>query len=110
MPIYRKTDFHGGFIVMNQAAVDIANITAVTSLDTDIDVETADGEDQFPLRTTDFVFLVDGFRTLEASVAPVLAWVKDSNTITLRLTNASAGAVNPASIAANTIKFAVLRV
>lgn len=115
MPIARKGDFTGGFLVMNQAAVDLANHTAVASVVTDIDVEAFDGDDQFPLRTTDFVvgpFAAAngaGWDLISAGIAVQAVSVKDSNTITLRTTNASAGAIDPASIAANALVFLVFR-
>jgi hypothetical protein len=104
-----NNDIHNVFIVMNQAAVDLANHTAVASVDTDIDVECNDGEDQAPLKSTDYIVMVEGFGALEAGVTVVNCKYKDGNTLTLRTTNASAGAINPASIAANLLKFAVFR-
>ncbi len=104
-----NNEIHGVFIVMNQAAVDIANHTAVASVDTAIDVEAADGEDQFPLKTTDYVVLVGGFAAINAGLAIQSCVVTDANTLTLRTTNPSAGAIDPASIAANLLKFLVFR-
>jgi hypothetical protein len=109
-----KGDFHGGFIVMNSAAVDLANHTAVLSVDTDIDVEALDGGDQNPLKAGDIILgpiasAAGGWAALEAGIVVQGAIYKDANTLTLRTTNASAGAVNPASIAANLLYFIVFR-
>jgi hypothetical protein len=110
-----KNDVHGVFIVMNQAAVDLANHGAVASVSTDIDVEAADGEDQFPLKTTDLVYgpfaAVNGagWDLINAGIAVQACSVKDANTLTLRTTNPSAAGIDPASIAANALKFLVFR-
>ncbi len=103
------------FFVMNQAAVDLANHTAVASVDTDVDVEGLDGVDQNPLASGDFIVGpfpaagAAGWAALEAGVAVVSNVYKDANTLTMRTTNASAGAINPASIAANALIWAVIR-
>ena len=115
MPIARKGDVTGSFLVMNIAAVDLANHTAVLAVDTDIDVEALDGVDQFPLRTTDVVigpFAAApgaGWAAINGGIAVQGVVVKDANTLTLRTTNPSAGAVDPASIAANALMFLVFR-
>lgn len=104
-----KTDIHNAFVVTNVNAVDLANHATLTSVDTDIDVEMADGEDQNPLHSDDLVQLVGGFQTLEAGICVVNCRVKDANTVTLRTTNPTAGAISPAPIAANALKFIVYR-
>lgn len=103
------------FLVMNQSAVDLANHTAVASVDTDIDVEAIDGEDQYPLRSGDVIVgpfpaaAGAGWAAIEAGIVVQSVVYKDSNTLTLRTTNPSAGAINPASIAANLLYFVVHR-
>lgn len=109
MPVRTKGDFHGGFVVMNVAAVDLASHGAVGSIDTVITVEALDGVDQAPLQTTDWVMQVVFPITFTAGVAVQTAIVTSATQITLRTTNASAGAVDPASIAANAIKFLIAR-
>jgi hypothetical protein len=100
---------HNDFLVTPQAAVDLANHTAVASVDTDIAVQTVDGADLFPLKANDVIVPVKGFQALEAGIAIVSCIYKDSATLTLRTTNPSAGAINPASIAAAGILFKVSR-
>lgn len=115
MAISTNTEAHAIFKVMNQAAVDLANHTAVASVDTDIDVEMGDGEDQNPLKSGDLIIgpfpaaAGAGIAALEAGIAVVSNVYKDANTITMRTTNPSAGAINPASIAANAIYWLVVR-
>lgn len=115
MALTKKTDVGGVFLVMNQAAVDLANHTAVLSVDTDIDVEVIDGVDQNPLRSGDVIVGPiaaaggAGWAALPAGIAVQSVVYKDSNTLTLRTTNPSAGAVDPASIAANLLYFLVFR-
>lgn len=105
-----KNDMHNTFVVMNAAAVDLASHGAVASVDTAIDVESSDGEDQYPLNATQDVVLATILPiTIAAGIAVQTAAVTDANTITLRTTNASAVAVDPASIAAGGIKFVVGR-
>lgn len=104
-----KGDFHASFVVMNQAAIDLASLGAVASVDQDIAVEALDGIDQFPLMLTDFVLGWQWGATLAAGLAVQTAKVKDSATITVRITNASAGAIDNASVAANTIYFFIGR-
>lgn len=110
MPVYTKGDFHGGFVVMNVSAVDIASLAAGAMANVDIDVEALDGVDQAPLQTTDFVVgPVAGFDAMTTPITFIQAIVLDTNTVRLRIGNASAGALDPASIAANNIKFLVFR-
>ena len=105
-----KGDAHNIFLVMNAGAVDLASHGAVASVDTAIDVEALDGVDQAPLIAgRDHVLAVIWPITFTAGIAYQTAVVTDSNTITIRTTNASAGAVDPASIAANLIYFVVAR-
>lgn len=109
-----KGDFHGGFLVMNTAAVDLANHTAVLSVDTDVTVESVDGVSQEPLQANDIILgpysvAGAGFATLEAGVVVVQNIYKSGTTLTMRTTNPSAGAVNPASIAANLLFWLVFR-
>jgi hypothetical protein len=110
MAIAYNNDVHNLFVVMNSAAVDLANHTAVASVDTTIDVEGLDGVEQYPLNSTvDHVVAVTLPITIEAGITVQTAVVTDHNTITLRTTNASAGAINPASIDAGSIKFLIAR-
>jgi hypothetical protein len=78
MPVRTKGDFHGGFVVMNVAAVDLASHGAVGSIDTVITVEALDGVDQAPLQTTDWVMQVVFPITFTAGVAVQTAIVTRS--------------------------------
>lgn len=110
-----KGDFHGGFIVMNSGAVDLVNHTAVLAVDTDIDVEALDGVSQEPLQPNDVIIgplpaaAGSGWATINGGICVQSVIYKDANTITLRTTNPSAGAIDPASIAANLLLFLVFR-
>jgi hypothetical protein len=98
------TTVHGsieGQFVVVSGAVDLANHTAVASVDTAITVTMPDGTTS-PLQSTDLIQLVGGFDALEAGVVPVNVKYTSATQVTLRTTNPSAGAVNPASIAALT--------
>lgn len=70
------------------ATVDLANHTAVASVDTAVTVAGA--------QTSHQVIAVPPV-TLEAGIAVQAAVVSADGTVTLRTTNASAGAINPAS-------------
>lgn len=110
MATTKKNDMHGIFVVMNSAEVDLAALGAVASVDQAIDVEMLDGVDQNPLDSdSDTVLQVVLPVTIEAGLAVQTAVVTDSNTITVRFTNASAGSINAAAIAAGGIKFVVGR-
>lgn len=105
-----KGDFHGGFLVMNTAAVDLADHTAVASVDTVITVESLDGVDQAPLKSGDIIVgPVSGVGAIEAGIVVQSCVYTSESSLTLRTTNASAGAINPASIAANLLYFLVFR-
>lgn len=109
MAVLTKGDFHNGFIVKNAGAVDLANHTAVASVNTDIAVTSLDGADAAPLRSTDVVLQVILPTTFPAGIVVQTAVVKDENEITLRTTNPSAGAIDPSSIAAGDILFVIGR-
>lgn len=68
--------------------VDPGNHTAVASVNTDVTVT--------GLATTDVVMVVPPV-TLEAGIAVQGAYVSSTDTLRIRTTNASAGAINPAS-------------
>lgn len=110
-----STEARGPFKIMNQAAVDFASLAAVTSVDVDIDVEMADGQDQYPLKAGDLIVgpfaaaAGAGWAAIEAKFVVVGNVYKDDNTLTLRATNAGASAVDPASIAANAMYWLVFR-
>lgn len=75
-------------MIYRTASVDPANATAVASVDTAVTVQGVDVGD-----------LVIAFppAALEAGLAPQAAWVSAKNQITVRITNASAGAINGAA-------------
>ena len=97
------------FKVVNSAAVDIASIAAITSLDVDVAVKSFDGASTVPLFTTDEVVSVRLSATLLSNIAVQTMKVKDVSTITLRITNPSAAAVDPPSVAIGTIVFVIAR-
>lgn len=70
-------------------AVDPANATAVTAVDTDVTVP--------GVKVGDLVIAIPP-ATLEAGLAPQTATVTAANTVRVRITNASAGAINGASL------------
>lgn len=86
MAVSQRDDFGGSFRIT--ATVDPANITAVASVDTA--VTHAD------IKSTDRVTAIAP-ATLEAGVAVQCCHTVIDGGFTLRLTNASAGAINPAS-------------
>lgn len=104
-------DYTGAFRVTSLNAVDIANMTAVASVSTDIIVTMPDGTTNPLNPATDWVTGIHAPATLEAGVTIVSAVVKaaTTNTITLVTTNGSAGAINPASVAAGGWSFSIQR-
>ena len=95
MPL-KKNDFHGGFLI-EVAAVDIANMTAVASVDTTISHP--------DIKAGDLVIAIPP-AALEAGVDIVGTHTVVEGIFKLRTTNPSAGAINPA---AATWQFLVFR-
>jgi hypothetical protein len=95
------TTVHGsieGQFVVVSGAVDLANHTAVTSVDTTITVTMPDGTTA-PLQSTDLIQLVGGFTALAAGIIPQSVDYVSATQVKLRTTNPSAGAIDPANIA-----------
>lgn len=104
-----KSDLHNVFLVKSSGAVDLANHTAVAAVNTDITVTGMNGETS-PLDTgSDVVVQVIAPITLEAGISISAAIILSATQIRLRTTNASAGAVDPASVAAGGWVFAIGR-
>ena len=89
MAVEVRSDF-GGVYLISGVTVDIANLTAVASADLSVSLP--------GVRTNDIVIAVPP-ATLEAGVAVQTVNVTAADTVSLRATNASAGAINPASSA-----------
>lgn len=87
MAVERRTDFGGGF-VLTGITLDLADHTAVASVDTV--VSHAD------IRANDYIICIPP-ADLEAGIAIVGTHTVIDGGFTLRTTNASAGAINPAS-------------
>lgn len=87
MAVLQRSDFGGDFIITG-VTIDLANHTAVASVDT---VLTVAG-----IKSTDIV-VARAPATLEAGIAVVCCHTVIDGGFTLRTTNASAGAINPAS-------------
>jgi hypothetical protein len=110
MPAPLRSDVHNLFFVTNAGSVDLANHTAVSSVNTAVSVKSDDLEDLYPLNPTqDVVVGVHLPMTISAGIAVQAATVTNANTITIRTTNPSAGAIDPPAIAANAIKFLIAR-
>lgn len=103
-----KNDIHNVFVCTNSAAVDPASLAANTAVNQDMDVETLDGSDESPLKSTDYVVAIPPV-DLEADIVVQSTVYKDANTVTVRFGNPSAGAVDMASQAAGDWKFLVYR-
>lgn len=84
-----RSDFGGVYLISGQT-VDIANITAVAAVDTSITLA--------GVRANDIVVPIPPI-LLEAGVTIQGANVTAADTVSIRATNASAGAINPASSA-----------
>jgi hypothetical protein len=98
------TTVHGsieGQFVVVSGAVDLANHTAVASVDTAITVTMPDGTTS-PLQSTDLIQLVGGFDALEAGVVAGQRQVHQCHPGHTPDHQSLGGAVNPASIAALT--------
>lgn len=100
MATTQHASIEGQFVVVS-GAVDLANHTAVLSVDTTITVTMPDGTTN-PLQSTDLIQLVGGFTALEAGIIPQSVDYVSASSVKLRTTNPTAGAINPASIAALT--------